>query len=466
MKDILEAIRDRAKEKGLDFMDIRFVEKDSTSIQLQDGKADRVFYGRSAGIGIRVILNGAWGFATTDRITLENARECLALAVSMAEASRERGSTVNVTRVSPVIDTVKAKSGIDPRLVSFEEKMERVVMLESEARKVSPDKISNTILGYGDSWCREIVCNSFGTLVESESVRTHISITVVAKDGTLRQSASEHEAIQGGFELIRNLSPQDFSIKAAKRAIALLSAKRAPSGVFPCILHPDIVGLFVHEALGHNAEADSVMAGVSILEGKIGQKIASELITIVDDPTVEGLWGSYKYDSEGVPGKRKVLVENGVLKEYMHSLETACKFKSEPNGSARAQDFNCRPIVRMSNTSILGGNHSYEELIKSIEHGILLSKGLGGYVDPTKGQFTFRAGEGWFIRKGEIAEQIRDVSMSGILLETLKDIDGVSTEYVPDTLKGGMCGKGGQMMYVGAGGPYVRVKKLIIGGQE
>jgi TldD protein len=223
--------------------------------------------------------------------------------------------------------------------------------------------------------------------------------------------------------------------------------------------------LFTHEALGHNSEADIVMEGGSILEGKLGSRIASDLVTITDDSTLEGVWGSYKYDSEGTPGRRRVVVENGVLKGYLHSLETAAKFNTEPTGSARAQDFGCRPIVRMSNTGIQAGNKSFGELLKGIDHGIMLSEGLGGYVSPEKGQFVFSAGEGWIIRKGELAEHIRDVNMSGILLETLMKIDGVSREYEMPTLKG-FCGKDGQTMPVGAGGPYVRVKELMIGGQE
>ena len=466
MKDILEAIRDRAKKKGVSFMDARFVENESTSISLQDGKADKVSSGKSAGIGVRVISSGAWGFATTNETALKSAEDCLDQAISMADASAEKGRVVEVAKVSPVIDAVKAKFEIDPHSVPFKEKVDKVVMFESEARKVAPEKISNTIAGYGDIWQREVICNTYGTLVENEYVRTHTYIMVVTKEGALRQRASEHDAIVGGFELIRRIEPENFSVKAAKRAVALLSAKRAPSGMFPVLLHPDIVGLFTHEAIGHNAEADGVMAGVSILEGRVGQKVASELVTIVDDATIEGMWGSYKYDSEGVPGRRRVLVENGVLKGFMHSLETAAKFNAEPNGSARAQNFNNRPIVRMSNTNIQPGKQPYAELLKSIDNGVMLTKGLGGYVNPNKGQFTFSAGEGWMIRKGELAEHIRDVNMSGILLETLQKIDGVSKEYDPDTLKGGMCGKGGQGMFVGAGGPYVRVKELMIGGQE
>ncbi|PIZ14494.1 hypothetical protein COY52_12430, partial [Candidatus Desantisbacteria bacterium CG_4_10_14_0_8_um_filter_48_22] len=165
MKDILEAIRDRAKKKGVSFMDARFVENESTSISLQDGKADKVSSGKSAGIGVRVISSGAWGFATTNETALKSAEDCLDQAISMADASAEKGRVVEVAKVSPVIDAVKAKFEIDPRSVPFKEKVDKVVMFESEARKVAPEKISNTIAGYGDIWQREVICNTYGTLV-------------------------------------------------------------------------------------------------------------------------------------------------------------------------------------------------------------------------------------------------------------------------------------------------------------
>jgi len=466
MKDIIESVRDKAKEKKVTFMDCRFVEKDSTSIQIQDGKADKVSNGRSSGIGIRVIVDGAWGFASTNILTKEKVDESLDTAIKMAKASSGKiKEPAQVKQVKPIVDKVNASFEIDPRVVPLEEKMKKAVMLEELARNTEKEKIANTILGYSDGWQHIIVCNSFGSYVDSESIRSVVNVNVVAREGNLFQNAYESEAKTKGFELLKDLDPEKFSIKAAKRAIALLSAKKAPSGVFPVILHPTIIGLFTHEALGHNAEADGVMAGESILEGKMGQNVASKLISIVDDPTYEGSWGFYKYDSEATPAQRNMLIENGILKGYMHSLETAEKFNAFPTGNARAWDFDCRPIVRMSNTNILPGNDSYKDMIKSIDNGVMLTHGLGGYVNVERGQFTFTAAEGWLIKKGEIQEQIRDVNMSGILLETLQKIDGVSKEHGLETMTG-YCGKSGQHMYVGAGGPYVRVKELLIGGQE
>ena len=270
-------------------------------------------------------------------------------------------------------------------------------------------------------------------------------------------------AEQRGSELVEATPAEGFSAKAAARARSLLWAKSAPAGSFPAIFHPSITGLFVHEALGHNAEADAVLAGDSLLRDRLGTRVASECITIVDDATLPGAWGSYQYDSEGVAGQRRRLVENGVLTGYLHSLETAAKMGVAPNGCARADGFMSRPIVRMSNTMILPGEASLEELLRDIDVGILLQGGQWGYVRCENGQYTCHAGEGVMIRDGQLAEHVRDVSVSGLTLDTLANVLGVSRDF--ELATPGNCGKEGQTMSTNGGGPYVKVGEIVVGGQ-
>jgi len=206
-----------------------------------------------------------------------------------------------------------------------------------------------------------------------------------------------------------------------------------------------------------------VLTGQSILGGKLGTQVAADCISIVDDSTIPRSWGSYTYDSEGVPGQRRALVEKGVLKGFLHSLETAAKMGAAPNGSARADGFQHRPIVRMSNTMILPGESSLEELMRDIDLGILLRGGQWGYVQSEKGQYTCHAGEGIMIRNGQLAEQVRDVSISGMTLDTLADALGVSRDF--ELEMPGNCGKNGQSMPVNGGGPYVKVREVVVGGQ-
>jgi TldD protein len=465
MKQILQQVCDEAKKRGVQFMDGRIVEKSATSIVRQDGRADKLGYGTTCGIGIRVLKDGAWGFASSSEFSSTAAMQCLESAIAMAQASKSRCEEPGaVAEIQPIEDTVYTPFEIDPRSVSVESKMAALEAFEKEALLICGDKLANSVLSYTDSVQKEIICNTFGTAIENNNVRTIVSALIVTKDGNIRQRGTSRVGRLAGFELVRDLDPDDFSRKAARTALSLLDAKPAPSGKFPVIFHPSITGLLTHEAIGHNAEADNVLSGISIIEGKLGEKIASELVTIIDDSTIPGVWGSYYYDSEGVPGSRRVIVDKGVLVGYMHSLETAAKMGVKPNGSARADGYRSRPIVRMSNTFLEPGKTTFEEMLKDIDLGVFLTGGEYGYVFCERGQYTCHAGEAYMIRNGKLAEHLRDVSISGMTLETLANIDAVSSDF--EMKMPGSCGKDGQSMPVDNGGPYVRVKELVVGGHS
>ncbi|MCY3024447.1 MAG: TldD/PmbA family protein, partial [Planctomycetota bacterium] len=401
MRDALERIRDKAKRRGVQFMDVRLFETDGTSITVEDGKADKVSQGKSVGVGLRVLVNGAWGFASSDVTDRASLDRCLDAALGMAAASAVKLADPGVVaEVAPTVDTVRATVAKAPQSMSLQEKMGRVLAYEKAGVDCAGGKLCNTIVGYNDSWTRETVCNTAGTYVEQEVVRTSLGSALTAAEGDVRQMAHEHFSELAGVELLDKVTPQEFTEKAARRAVALLSARRAPSGRFPIVVHPSIAGLLVHEALGHNAEADLVFSGESIIAGKVGTQIASRHVTIIDDATIPGLNGSYRYDSEGTPAAKRTIIENGVLKGYMHSLETAARFGVKPNGSARAMNAQCLPVVRMSNTYFVPGTLTLEQLLKDIDEGIYMEGGHWGYVMCERGQYTCHAGEGWMIRKG------------------------------------------------------------------
>jgi TldD protein len=463
MNNLLEKIRDEAIKRGATFADARIVERDLTQIVRQDKRADKLGQTNSQGLGVRVLKDGAWGFASLSDVDEASAMECLASAFSMSEASKARVDEPGmVATVDPVVDTVTTPFEKDPRSIPLERKMEALVALENDAIAICGDKLANSVLMYFDLVQRETVCNTFGTLVESNSVRTLMGATFVVRDGDVLQRGSARVGRMEGFELVERINPEKFNLKAARQAVSLLTATLAPAGNFPVIFHPSITGLLTHEAIGHNAEGDTVLGGGSIIEGKIGQTIGSELVTIIDDATIPGVWGSYPYDSEGVPSQRRVLIENGKLVGYMHSLETAAKLGMTPNGSARADGYRSRPIVRMSNTFIVPGKTSFEDMLKGIDLGVYLTGGEYGYVFCERGQYTCHAGEAYMIRNGQLAEHLRDVSVSGMTLETLMNIDAVSDGFEMEMP--GTCGKDGQGMQVDNGGPYVRVKELVVGG--
>jgi len=463
-REHLGLVRDEAVRRNVDFAEIRYTAVEHSALMLQDGRADRVGRGRRAGIGLRVLLGGAWGFATTESPERDDWVVALGDAIDMAKVSQVRlHEPVILSHAPPVVDDVRGPFDIDPAGVSLEQKLSAVQGYEEASAHRAGEAVANLMTGYNDARQIEMVCNTQGTFVTSESVRSLLWHMITVQNGSIRQQSREVRARQCGFELIEETVADEFSVKAAERAVSLLSAAPAPAGRLPALFHPSITGLLVHEALGHNTEADLVLAGQSILNGKLGTKIGADCITVVDDTTIPGSWGSYAYDSEGVPGGRRVLVENGILKGFLHSVETATKMGTPPNGSARADGFSHRPIVRMSNTMILPGESSLEDLIADIDVGILLQAGQWGHVWCEKGQYTCHAGEGMMIRDGQLAEQVRDVAVSGMVLETLANALGVSRDF--ELEMPGHCGKNGQRAPVNGGGPYVKVSEIVVGGQ-
>ncbi|MEE8357896.1 MAG: TldD/PmbA family protein, partial [Candidatus Hydrothermarchaeales archaeon] len=233
-----------------------------------------------------------------------------------------------------------------------------------------------------------------------------------------------------------------------------------PSGAFDLVLDPNLTGVFIHEALGHAVEADLILQDESILKGKLGEEIASDLVTVYDDPTLEGSFGFYSYDSEGVKGEKTTLIEDGVLKSYLHSRETSSRLGQRNTGNARAQSFGNQPIVRMSNTYVKPGDHDIEELFEGIKHGIYLKGSKGGEVDTARGVFQFSAEEGFLIEEGEITKPIKDVALSGETLEILRRISALGNDF---DLSIGFCGKAGQAVPVGDGGPHIRTFATVGG---
>ena len=464
MKDLLLNL---CRSLSSDFSEIRIVEGQSTTIQIQDGKGDKVSTARSLGAGVRVLKDGGWGFCTTEDTSKDslfaNLKKGLELAAAAPKKYREKR---NIASITPREDKILCTVGIDPRQVSFAQKMERLLYLERKAREYAPSLIVNTVLNYGDSWRREIVANSWGTYVEQEQIRTRAVLLVTTYNKGVRQSSYKPVAASKGFEVVDDLKEENFSLKVASRAVELLKAENAPAGRFTVILAPPIVGLLAHEALGHNAEADAVQQGNSILKDLVGKKIASPCLSIVDNPTLEGAYGSYKYDSEGVRARENMIVDKGVLKQYLHNLETAHYFQAEPTGNARASGYGSFPVVRMSNTYVLPGDKSLDEIIAGVDEGILLEdSGFGGYVFPERGQFMFNANSSWLIEKGKKTTLLKNVSLSGLTLEVLNRVEGVSKEFSPRS-GGGMCGKEGQSVPVDDGGPYLKVRDMLVGGQK
>ena len=464
MRELLEEIVNEAKRKGAEFADVRAGSGRRTSVLAEDGRIHRLSTGRYEGASVRVLVEGAWGFATTSSVEPAMLRQALDDALAMAKAAAPSVTEpAKVAEIEPVDAVSKLLVRIDPSSVSLSERVKTVAAMEERARKHHP-AIVNTRVNYGDSSNTIELVNTFGSYVRWEKVHCYLTVMVVAANEETRQQAYESIGLPAGWEVVADLDPEQFAGATAQRAVELLGAVEPPAGTMPVILDPDMTGLITHEAFGHNCEADLVWAGESIVATKMGEQVAAETVTIVDDPTLRIHNGTVEIDDEGVPTKRHVLVENGVLTGFLHSLETAAHFGVEPNGAGRAQGIFVMPIPRMSNTFIEPGDASIEDLIGEVKRGVLIERSLGGYVMTTQGRFSFRGETGYEIENGRLGRRIRNCNLTGATLETLLGVIGVSSDfYLRDS---GTCGKKGQGVPVSAGGPHLLIKQLTVGGSR
>jgi TldD protein len=266
-----------------------------------------------------------------------------------------------------------------------------------------------------------------------------------------------------GFELFELHPPEQVAEVATKRSLLMLSARKAPMGRMPVVLSSEAGGTMIHEAIGHGLEADLAQEGLSVYSRKVGEKVASPLITVVDDPTLPQKRGSYAFDDEGMPSRRTFLVEEGILKGYLYDRLTAFKDGVESTGNGRRESYQHKPIPRMSNTMILPGKMKPEEIVHSVEKGLFVRKMGGGQVNTVNGDFVFEVSEGYLIEKGRMGEPVRGAILTGSGPQILKEIDMVGDDLGFGI---GTCGKDGQGVPVADAQPTLRIPELVVGGQQ
>ncbi|PXF59634.1 MAG: TldD/PmbA family protein [Candidatus Methanogaster sp.] len=450
-----------------DFYDIRILSGYSTSIVLDNGKIEEITNNFTSSAGIRALLEGSWGFVTTD--DLANLDQALRSAEELA-ASINRTVPREAVHLAPIREAVMpAELSVkeDPRNVPIEEKIELIRDIE---RHAGTDGVTSTTAVYSESCAKVRYQSSEGLDLEHEMFRTGFGITAVASDGATYQSGRKSRFGVCGYELFKRHDALALAENAGRTAAELLHARQPEGGIMSCVLDPELAGVFIHEAVGHAAEADLVLENSSILAGKIGEQIASQHVTVYDDPTMHE-YGHYPFDAEGVPAKRTTLIDRGVLTSYLHSRETAGRLGGSSGGdngdsvgsgggNARAQG--CAiPIPRMSNTFITNRDMGFEEIIEELMDGVYLKGSRGGQVNTGEGIFQFNAELGYVVRNGEICEMLRDVSLSGQTLEILKNVAAVGDDLA---FHSGRCGKSGQAVPVSDGSPHILVSRAMVGG--
>ncbi|MGA8372000.1 MAG: TldD/PmbA family protein, partial [Acidimicrobiales bacterium] len=330
-----------------------------------------------------------------------------------------------------------------------------------EAGRSAGGAISQVQAGYGGSKRQVLIANSEGLLATDEQVRTRFSVACVAEGDTGLQTGFESAARTVGFELFDEVSVEELAQLAARRALSKLSARPAPSGEVPLVLAGGSGGILFHEACGHGLEADHIVKDASVYVGQVGQQVASPLVTLVDDGTVGSEWGTFGFDDEGRPAQRNVLIENGVLTEYLWDYLRARKEGRRSSGNGRRQSYQHLPMVRMTNTFLLPGQEDADEIVAQTPNGVYVAKLGGGQVNTTTGDFVFGTTEAYLIEDGRITEPLRDANLIGNGPEVLRRIDAVATDFA---MTPGTCGKDGQSVPVGCGQATLRITGVTIGG--
>ena len=456
----LESYLSEALSHGGDYADLYFEYLATSSISIDESIVKSAAQGVSMGVGVRVISGERTGYAYSDDLSPERIRKAAKVAAYIASGPSKiekfdlsEGARHNLY---PVITA--------PTETAFAERVDLVKRADRAARAHDP-RIFQVQAAYADNLREVVVATSAGNLTADRQPLSRLSVAALArKEGGQPQRG--HAGGGGRVELgyfLNEKTPEYFATEAAREAIAMLDAVDAPAGESVVVLGPGWPGILLHEAVGHGLEADFNRKGVSAFSGRIGQKVASELCTVVDDGTINGRRGSLNVDDEGHPTQRNVLIENGVLRGYLQDRLSSSLMRAESTGSGRRESYAHIPMPRMTNTFMMAGESDPAEIIRSVPKGIYCVNFGGGQVDITSGNFVFSASESYLIEDGKLTRPVRNVTLIGNGPEALKYVSMVGNDLRLD--EGiGVCGKEGQSVPVGVGIPTIRIDKMTVGG--
>ncbi|HEX5586174.1 MAG TPA: TldD/PmbA family protein [Acidimicrobiia bacterium] len=455
---VLQRTLHEALRSGGDFAEVFAEDRRVASARLDDTKVEEFVSGRERGAGIRVVRGETTGFAHTADLSeagLRSAAEAAAAAASAAGPGETRVVPLTRRSVTPTHDV-----RVLPESVAKVRKAEMLERADHAARAES-DAIRQVSATYADARRQVLIANSDGLLVGDDRVRTRFGVNCVAVGDTGMQTGFEAPGRTIGFELFDEIEPEEVARVAARRALTMLDARPAPRGKLPVVLKRGAGGVLFHEACGHGLEADLVDKDASVFRGRVGELVASPLITLVDDGTYAREWGTYAIDDEGAPAQRNVLIEDGVLTDYMWDLVRARKEGRASSGNGRRETYQDLPMVRMTNTFLLEGDDDPDAIIRDTPYGLYCVALGGGQVNTATGDFVFGITEAYMIEHGEITEPVRAAQLIGNGPETLRLVDAVGSDF--DTWAG-TCGKDGQGVPVSSGQPTLRVAELTVGG--
>ena len=450
-------VLEKAMSTGSGFAELFIENTQSNNITMINGVLEKSVSGTMFGCGLRVFNGKGAVYAYSNDVT-EAGLMKLALAVSAAVAAGD-GSAVKVFEQTVVTENhkvLKLPAGVTKADVA-------VLLRQAHDAATAHDKfVTQTMNAYSDITQDVLIINSEGLWVEDRRVRTIARVNSIASDAGEKQTGSTSPGARVGFELFDGLDMAALGRETAEAAVTMLRADFAPSGEMPVVIDNGFGGVIFHEACGHSLEGTSVSKGASTFAGKLGQRVASDVVSAIDDGTLANEWGSLNIDDEGTPTQRNVLIEDGILKSYLVDRLTGLKMGLPTTGSCRRESYKFAPTSRMNNTYIAAGKHLPEEIIAATEYGFFAKKMGGGSVMPATGEFNFAVQEGYIIRGGKIAEPVRGATLIGKGHEVLMDIDMVAGNM---TMSAGMCGSVSGAVPTNVGQPMLRVSKLTVGGR-
>lgn len=457
-KSLVEKILNEALSTGGDFAEIFVEKKNNCGLFMIDGKIESSLSGRDFGIGIRIFKDLYSVYGYTNDMTEEN---LLKTARKIAEAVKGTRADITINLLKQDIKNYN-KIEIYPETVLKKNKID-IMRRGYAAAKEYDSEISQVRVSYSDLKQNILVANSEGIWAEDERVRGRIRIESVASSGTEMQTGSMGPGASKGFEFFEKMDIESYGREASRIAKTILHADYSPSGKMPVIIDNGFGGVIFHEACGHGLEATSVAKGNSVFAGKIGQMIASPVVSAVDDGTIPNEWGTINIDDEGTPSRRNLLIENGILKGYMIDKLNGRRMGMASTGSGRRESYKYAPTSRMTNTFILNGKSSLNEMISSVEKGIYAKYMGGGSVNPATGNFNFAVMEGYLIENGKITSPVRGATLIGSGSEILKKIEMVGNNLAYGQ---GMCGSVSGSICTNVGQPAVKVSEITVGGRK
>ncbi|MCC6537533.1 MAG: metalloprotease TldD [Bryobacterales bacterium] len=456
----LSSFLSEALSRGGDYADLYFEYLSTTSISLDESIVKSATQGVSLGVGVRVIAGERTGYAYSDDLSPEKIRQAARVAACIASGP---------AKVETAGFTSAAKHDLYPVLnapadVPLAERVKYVLRADEAARAADP-RVFQVQAVYLDAIKQVMVATSDGVISTDRQPMARMNVFVLAREGNGTPQRGSHG---GGGRVDLDFftgthSPEAFAKEAVRQALVQLEASDAPAGEHVVVLGKGWPGVLLHEAVGHGLEADFNRKGVSAFSGRVGQQVASELVTVVDDGTIHSRRGSLNVDDEGTPTQRNVLIENGVLRGYLQDRLSARVLGTSGTGSGRRESYQHIPMPRMTNTFMLAGQDEPEDIIKSVSRGIYCATFGGGQVDITSGNFVFSATESYLIEDGKIGRPLRGATLIGNGPEALKYVSRVGHDLALDEGVG-ICGKEGQSVPVGVGIPTIRIDKMTVGG--